>query len=346
VREYTPLGLFRLTLAVLVLVAHARFLFDGGALFALAPEQAGVVLFFVVSGFVMPSAWLAFYRGQPGRFLVNRFVRLLPPFWTVFAIVAIVQSGPASFRTVAINAAMMGPFFNATWPASVAPIWTVFVEFNYYVSYFAVFWLIARGVAARTGFTLYLAACALAYLMVAATGGYHRFFGALQWAPYFGLGTALFCWRRAILPQPLALGFIVLCAALATHQYAASYVQAANVGLATIAVLALMAILAILTGPLPGGRWRVADRLVGDLTYPLYLCHVPVIAALEEWGLARAPDRIWIVLAASFAAAAALHLAVEKPLGKARSAVRGARLKPERAEVAAPPPPVAPTRQS
>ena len=325
--DYTPLGTFRVVLALLVLIAHARFLFPGGgAFFAISPEQAGVVLFFVVSGFVMPSAWWSFYRNAPGRFLLNRFVRLVPPFWVVFAIVAVAAGGPVSTRTVMLNALMMGPFSSFAWPPGISPIWTVFVEFNYYLAYFATFALIARGLRVPRGFLLFLLACAAGYAFVVATGGHRRFYGALQWAPYFGLGTALFTWRKQVLPPLQALGAAALMLGLIVHHFAGFYVQDADPRIATAAILVLILVLALLTGPLPAGSWRGIDRRLGDLTYPLYLVHLPVIIALETLGIIRKPQDIIIVVIAAVLAAAALHLAVERPLAKTRNKVRGAPL--------------------
>lgn len=326
--QYTPLGAFRVMLALFVLVAHARFLFPGnGAFFAIAPEQVGVVLFFVVSGFVMPSAWWSFYQGAPGRFLLNRFVRLVPPWLVVFAIVAILTGGPVSLRDVAINVAMMGPYFNVMWPPGTSPIWTVFVEFNYYFAYFVLFGVIAAGLKVPRALFLFLLACAVGYAFVVVTGGNKRFFGALQWAPYFGLGTALFVWRKRILPSRIALGAMALMVALIVHHFGSIYVQESDPWVATAALLILILALVLLTGPLPAGRWRAIDRRLGDLTYPLYLCHLPVISALAYFDVIRKPQDFLIVLVASVLAAGALHLCVERPLANARNKVRGAQLR-------------------
>jgi peptidoglycan/LPS O-acetylase OafA/YrhL len=328
--EYTPLGGFRLMLALFVLVAHARPLFGEGWFFAIAPEQAGVVMFFVVSGFVMPSAWWSFYRRAPGRFLLNRFVRLFPPWLVVFAIVGIAAGGSPSLRDVVVNALMMGPFFNATWPSGTSPIWTVFVEFNFYFAFFVLFAVIAAGLKIPRAFVLFLLACALCYAFVAVTGGAKRFYGALQWAPYFGLGTALFTWRRQVLPRGLALGAVALMIGLIVHQYAGTYVQESHPWIAAAAVLALIAVMVRLTGPLSvGRRWRALDRHLGDFTYPLYLVHLPVLIALQHHGVLGRPYDIVVTFIAVVAGAAALHLAVERPMSRIRSKVRGARLHSE-----------------
>ena len=87
-RPYRPLGAFRLLLAGLVLVSHsAHLLFP--PLKALSLGNAGVLTFFVVSGFVIAEALDRFYRGSPIRFLTNRALKLFPAYW-----VALLGSGP------------------------------------------------------------------------------------------------------------------------------------------------------------------------------------------------------------------------------------------------------------
>ena len=329
VPKYALLGVFRLMLALFVLIAHARPLFGDGWFFAIAPEQAGVVMFFVVSGFVMPSAWSSFYRRAPGRFLLNRFVRLFPPWLAVFAIAALLAGQSPSLREVVVNALMMGPFFNVTWPSGTSPIWTVLVEFNFYFAYFVLFILIAGGLKVPRAFLLFLLTCALCYAFVVVTGGYKRFYGALQWAPYFGLGTALFTWRHRVLAPQVALGAVALMIGLIVHQYAGVYVQTSYPWVAATAVLALIAIIIALTGLTTAGHWRVVDRRLGDLTYPIYLVHIPVLIMLDRYGLLRAPHAIAIMFVAVGLSAIVLHYAIERPLSRTRNKVRGTRLRDE-----------------
>ncbi len=63
------------------------------------------------------------------------------------------------------------------------------------------------------------------------------------------------------------------------------------------------------------------DRFVGDLSYPLYLVHFPIIVVLRHFGIA---DNLllWAALGASLIAALLLHLCVDLPVEAMRSRIR------------------------
>lgn len=82
-----------------------------------------------------------------------------------------------------------------------------------------------------------------------------------------------------------------------------------------------------------GWAW---ERWIGELSYPLYLCHMAVRFFLQAAGVANHFTLICCV--ASIALAIAIHLAVESPLEKFRNAI-GKPKKPEnRVAIAQPPP--------
>jgi peptidoglycan/LPS O-acetylase OafA/YrhL len=70
-------------------------------------------------------------------------------------------------------------------------------------------------------------------------------------------------------------------------------------------------------------RWRRVDRWVGDLTYPLYLIHVPIISGLVGLGVSSNKG---VLVASAVLGAYLLRLAIECPIQQLRDYVRGARL--------------------
>src|SRR5713226_5019935 len=77
---YRSLGAFRFLLALLVLVSHAAgFIWD--ELTWLSLGNVGVLLFFVVSGFVICEALDIFYRDSALKFLLNRALKIFPAYW-------------------------------------------------------------------------------------------------------------------------------------------------------------------------------------------------------------------------------------------------------------------------
>ena len=105
-------------------------------------------------------------------------------------------------------------------------------------------------------------------------------------------------------------------------------------------IVVLIAILVRLTGPMPSGRWRAVDRKLGDLTYPLYLTHMPVLIALHHYGLMQGAVGVIVMFITTGLTAAALHFAVERPLARTRTKVRRAALH-SKAEATVPAPALA-----
>ena len=92
--QYREFGIFRLLLAICVLVQHAIVnAAPAGRLRAvLAPCEIGsmaVLVFFCLSGFVITEAAKNVYAARPVAYLTNRLLRNLPLFLVVAALVAI-----------------------------------------------------------------------------------------------------------------------------------------------------------------------------------------------------------------------------------------------------------------
>ena len=118
----------------------------------------GVHLFFIISGFVIT---MSASNGGIRNFIISRFVRLFPAFWTCCTITFIAtlfiggSRYSASFKQYLINLTMLSNYFS-TLPIDGA-YWSLFVELKFYflifillllrlikkIEYFLVFWIIA-----------------------------------------------------------------------------------------------------------------------------------------------------------------------------------------------------------
>ena len=295
------------------------------------PWQAGVDIFFVISGFVIAHATVPLFgtRGGPGRFLFRRVVRIVPLYWlatTLFLFVLLLLPG-------AIHGAVGGAgyvarsyvFIPARRPDGlVEPVfglgWTLDFEMLFYVV-LTPFVRLSRG-AAVAGATLVLAA-----LVAAGQAGLLRSVALGTWASPIvlefcaGLGIALLVGRVRLGRASRAA---LVCAALAWFALAppdwprplawglpaAGLVAAATLGRESAHGMSERR----------GAFERMLERW-GDASYALYLVHPFVMRpATMLWrrvarggDLAAFPMTLATLLAAQ-AAALLVHRRIERPL--------------------------------
>jgi peptidoglycan/LPS O-acetylase OafA/YrhL len=136
--------------AALAIVVYHVYLYGGpgGSSAPLGPAvkvtdalQAGVTLFFVLSGFLLFRPYVAsIIRGAPlprlRAYLVNRALRILPAYWTVLLVVALLFEHellrrPSQFLANAFLAQTYVPsFING---AGIVPSWSLTVEVIFYL---------------------------------------------------------------------------------------------------------------------------------------------------------------------------------------------------------------------
>lgn len=122
----------------------------------------GVVLFFLISGFVVPFS----IRGEAPlkRFAISRFFRLYPAFWVALACLAIIYwtaGTPVSMMTMLANVTMAPQFLGQGWMSGI--YWTLFIEL--------VFYFLAAGLFATRFLGNPLAVVILAVALVSSTAG-------------------------------------------------------------------------------------------------------------------------------------------------------------------------------
>ena len=340
------MGLIRVALAMAVLLGHlpiAEFRFMGAGL--------AVQSFFIVSGFYMAVVLSEKYADR-SLFYSNRLLRLLPTYFTMMALCAIALFGwgisatadPGLFASAfshPLTALVMG-FENlfilgqemlfwfrlddgvlafdpsgalpteksgVAWQALLVPqSWSLSMELMFYA-------LAPSLVRMRTAPLLALAAASIALRFLGKTLPVD--YGIWQ-ARFFP--TALFLFLMGVLAQrllPLAegvnlnlrrafglatLGLIVFLPKLGLPDEGARWIMYGLVAAATPLVFSAF-------------RASAVDRWIGDLSYPMYLCHLLVIAAVLQFELSA-----WAAIGATFALSALLLVLVEHPVDRWRQA--------------------------
>ena len=300
---YRPFGTFRLLLASLVVFQHftANAAPDPLHTFALglSPGSSAVLVFFALSGFVIAEAVERFYLGKPFAFLGNRMLRIVPHF--VLAMTISVAVHYAFFSAGSLRDArdyVFTPAYAAAFSPTAlvanivaflpipvrrwAPVdflnvaWAIRVEMMFYFAVFAA--LLAGGLLrlSRRALLCTMAACAAVIYASALFGLVPAKVGLVA---YFAFGYALYI----ALTGSRAARWLVLCCLPAiqlnflqhpiyTDQDGISFNYTFDGLLAAGLLLAMI----MLSGA-NLSRLRGLDQALGEITFPLYMYHMPVL---------------------------------------------------------------------
>lgn len=290
--------------------------------------QAAVMLFFIISGYVMVIAARGRF-GQPGATAVfwrRRFNRIMPPYWiATFALAAIFLTiqpqpiDPAAF----LKSLVLVPY----WPqdGALRPMpflwvgWTLFYEMAFY-ALFGLFIGLGRG----RGIGATAAALTALVLAGLAVVPANAFLFALTRPVLlmFLAGMALALWREAGGVAAGGIRALALAAVVPAMTLVGVPQDVETMGfdyLAWCGLPALLLAFAVLGGPLrlPAARIVVA---AGDMSYAVYLLHVP-IAWFWLWFYNRLPffspgawDYLVTAVLVTHAASWLFYAKVERPL--------------------------------
>lgn len=342
------MGILRLGLALAVLLGHlplATFQFINGG--------AAVQGFYIVSGFYMALVLEGKYRDVT-LFYTNRLLRLFPSYAVMSAIAAIVLWGlnasatasPEIFTRAFSNPVTalallfenifivgqemlfwftIGPdgalSFDTTgalpsddttlaWQAVLVPqAWSLSIELMFYA---------CAPFLARLHWG-WLALAALASLALRLAGAHIE-------------GVNYGIWQGRLFPTALFLFLFGMLAHRALPLVAR--LPRALGWVAQIMIVAMIVALPLTQIPPPAQRWvmyaviavaapflfntfrnAAIDRWIGDLSFPLYLCHLAVIGLVLTF---NPPFALWIAIGGSLAMAAALLMLVDRPIDKWR----------------------------
>lgn len=356
---YRLFGSLRLLLAVMVLGQHAHWLAPGDVgreMNSYSTGDIGVLMFFVLSGFVIAEAADLFYKARPLAFLANRMLRIMPPLLfalaiCVLCIYALVSTGkfkmigdppvavPApsamfSPRNLAANVLYVIPgmdkLFGAPTLFFIPITWAIRAEMAFYLTVFAALLASTR----RLRLEVIMFVLALAQIGLYALWLVKGFPHLTRYGFYFGLGVSLY---YAIAGRRLAWFLSGLFFGAMLYDFSIYAVPPGTSRFSLPKVAVQYALLIACTGAiavLPHLRApmvvRKLDSALGDLSYPLYLNQITVILMANSLIEARS---VGVMVAASvivLLVSIVAEWAVEPVFAPLRNRLRGLTLSSRR----------------
>ncbi len=305
-----------------------------------SPGRAGVVAFFLVSGYVIP---MSLERATFGSFWTARFFRLFPSYWTNIVIIlalGAVALGPmpdGGWPVLAVNVLMIQLFL--LMPNIVAPAWTLGIELMFYVQSSALrrFGRLPWGVWFGYG---WLAAFVLAGCVAPAVG----FTDLPITVPLLlftaSLGQAVYRWQRGMLTtRSLAALFGAGVAALSATSWVNFAVFAPPPEITVLGpvqwtptgyALSYLGGLALFGGffLLRGRRFPKSMTWLGRISYSLYLVHPAVYGVVLAFFAPTNPLAGLLYVTALLLVSWALYRLVETPSIQLGRRLAGRRLGP------------------
>lgn len=341
------MGLLRVALAMAVVLGHLPL-----ASFKFIHAGTAVQAFYIISGFYMALVLDGKYA-RAGLFYSNRLLRLMPSYFVMMAIAAAALWGlnasatgsseifatafahpftslVMAFENIAIvgqellfwftigkdgalsfdpTGALPNETTTLAWQALLVPqAWSLSMELMFYAMAPFLARLSWRALAAIAGASLAL-----------------RFAGA--WLP-----VDFAIWAGRFFPTALYLFVLGMLAHRALPLVAR--LPAAFGWILNAAVLTMVVLLPLSDVAAPLQKWVVfggiafaapflfhafkanaLDRWIGDLSYPLYLCHLVVIGLVLTF---EPPMALWVAIGGSLALSAALLVLVDQPVDRWR----------------------------
>ena len=292
--------------------------------FGAGAGEWGVDIFFVISGFIMYRAAIV-SDVAPGRFLLNRVIRIVPLYWTLTLLVAgAAYLAPAVFSSTRFDplhllASLLflpwpNPAYSGYWPVLI-PGWTLNFEIFFYGIVAVALLLPARCRLLGASLIMCLAFIALSHARP--TGPLSFYTNDIVLEFVFGLLIGWIADRRKPGPFVGAALIIISVSAVLWHGHLEGWPRSLAYG-----VPALLLVFGSLQFEAWARRHPVTPmRYLGDISYSLYLTHVialPAVTALfSKWAGPKLPA-IWaypaLALAASIAVAMVSYALMERPL--------------------------------
>ncbi len=268
-------GLFRLFLALMVVVSHA------------SPGKFGVaavMVFFCLSGYWVTRMYCEKYLFYPApirSFYLSRFLRLWPAFAVAIFVAMLlraIRGENVTFSQLKILS-MLGAASGVPDPLEIS--WSLDIELQFYL--LLPFLLLAAsrlsaGSAAVAAASLTVAGWAMGYFIGLQT--------VLQYFPAFLAGVAIWKYRISVSRRVAlvsAVAFLGIGLLLYMNETTRGIVAQAPMPRRVTRAVSLVWALSLV----PFVAWNVRqaggvlDRAMGDFSYSLYLIHFPIVATIK-----------------------------------------------------------------
>lgn len=343
---YKPFGAFRLVLAACVVLQHIHPILPKAIVEReehLELGTLGVYMFFMASGYIITEAIARVYSNRPWAFITNRAVRILPPVLLIIMLTAIMwavlmaQGDHIALRTIKLIGVSVAHLFPLTDRITseyelLGVMWALRVEFTFYLLCFIVLFAVPylttvqRQSAALIGGAVLLGLVFTYDCMRAAPS-------MLRFIPYFLCGTCLYLASSQARPLARIAGIIAAIAfagILVEQGHKPPVHEAAGFTRdrlsQTLIMVLLIALFTALSFIRIGGRLARFDRALGDLSYPLYVVHDPIIVLVALYFAPGVPTAMATAVVALMVAWL-LYTVVEQPLIALRARIRKAEIR-------------------
>lgn len=265
----------------------------------LSPGLFGVVLFFMISGFIIPYSVGATLN--PDKFVINRIFRIFPAYLTVLFITLLLGwSGVGGWAQL-----VSGPEKDAVWlaanmltvaeyvgkPAVIGVAWTLPMEFLWYALFALLFAIYGQSFALRLtiGFSLLL----LVLTALAVHFGIRLPIGRLSLVNAASVGYLFYLHHMGLLStRGLALGGLIFATAT-PFSFIVTYTEFPhpNVMLGNILIswaAAFLFFVAVMTSPALRNSRLLTNgfiRGLGEISYSVYLVHGLTLGLLSLAGV-------------------------------------------------------------
>jgi peptidoglycan/LPS O-acetylase OafA/YrhL len=288
--------------------------------------KAAVILFFAISGYVIPFSLMKRTDHAVGRFVISRFFRLYPAYWLSLSVGPVILAVAAhqhfTAPTVVANATMLQQFFGIENVLGI--YWTLQIELIFYALCVGLFVI---GLLQKTKFIFAAAVIFLSFGLVLAAA---RFYTGVKLPVVVPLSLAIMFWgmirrkvddgEHAAIKADLALlvTFVVLIPVVSFLAYNRDYGYNETWYRYTISYFAAIGFFALCTS-----KVRIdfaGTRYLGRISYSIYLFgpvaeQLVLLSLLPRLGIGQGGGQLYIVAAMVLAVAMAtiIYRYVEAP---------------------------------
>lgn len=354
--SYRPFGIFRFVLALMVVISHSARLGGPEIESALKPWGLGniaVMVFFCLSGYIIAEALDLFYRQRIGKFLLNRALRIIPPYlaallFSIFAHRWLASLGQmvffdydsvpegifsgnnllSNFLLIIVLYGLGHVGLQPDYPF-VRYVWAVRVEIHFYVVYALLCWMLGaqRLYGALRSYLMPLAFTLLSTLFFLSLWTNASFLNYFSFAPYFMLGVSLYLAIEKSNPSARLASLLSLAMCISHFVLYVGRGSNSFVWGPVALLVVLFAVVGILARTRKGISVKRLDQWLGDLSYPVYLNHYAVTVVMLSLFPVGSVNLFFLCIFLYLVASWAVALLTEPFTKGLRNRVRGVALR-------------------